>query len=291
MGGDIQYRSGKCLVCRSFVELGPDMHPVAHSGPYDVEAVCLGAAEPAISGTVWAHTTREYMDRAIAELNTVPSPGPAQSNPFAVPAPVPVPTADCAWCGRDDIAVNALGFLATHYPPAATGWCLGSGKRPGGVKGGAVPQMPANPFAVSSESLVECPMCTAQVWLTIGDKIVQHSVHPGNPFGDVCAASGMTRAEALEAMLNAPGPVKQMDDREEFLTELKKAPGSSHYHGLDPQPIEVLRAWNLPYCRSVAIKYLARAGQKGTPADAKLDLQKAIQYIEWAIEDLPEETE
>lgn len=237
MGGDIQYRSGKCLVCRSFVELGPDMHPVAHSGPYDVEAVCLGAAEPAISGTVWAHTTREYMDRAIAELNTVPSPGPAQSNPFAVPAPVPVPTADCAWCGRNGIAVNALGLLATHYPPAATGWCLGSGKKPGGVKGGAVPQMPANPFLVE-QAIAASPLA-----------------------------------------------------REEFLTELKKAPGSSHYHGLDPQPIEVLRAWNLPYCRSVAIKYLARAGQKGTPADAKLDLQKAIQYIEWAIEDLPEEIE
>lgn len=275
MGSEMEYRSGKCSECGQQVQLLGGDYPVAHAVEDRIGALgCDGQKKRAVEGSIWVNMSKEAMDRTIAELNgPLPTPGPAQSNPFAkndpvtteeaqqlldalnasvrehqeaasrtpnpfaVPAPVPVPTADCAWCGRDGISVNALGLLATHYPPAATGWCLGSGKRPGGVKGGAVPQMPANPFLVE-QAIAASPLA-----------------------------------------------------REEFLTELKKAPGSSHYHGLDPQPIEVLRAWNLPYCRSVAIKYLARAGQKGTPADAKLDLQKAIQYIEWAIEDLPEETE
>jgi hypothetical protein len=52
-----------------------------------------------------------------------------------------------------------------------------------------------------------------------------------------------------------------------------------HYTRLSPQPIEVIEAWDLDFFTGSAIKYLARAGHKAG-ADAKLDLQKAISFIQ-----------
>jgi hypothetical protein len=137
----------------------------------------------------------------------------------------------------------------------------------------------------------KCPVCPKIVALTHDGRVPEH----GNSATDTCKGSFQRPnidapnpfAKANKALDELGAPQVAQGSREQFLTELRKAPGPNHYHGLDPQPIEVLRAWNLPYCRSVAIKYLARAGQKGSAADAKLDLQKAIQYIHWAIEDLP----
>lgn len=53
-----------------------------------------------------------------------------------------------------------------------------------------------------------------------------------------------------------------------------------HYARLDPEPIDVIRAWGLDYCRGCAVKYIARAGHKG---DAAEDLRKAIRYLEYAL--------
>lgn len=66
---------------------------------------------------------------------------------------------------------------------------------------------------------------------------------------------------------------------------LNSAPGSAHYQALSPQPIEVIRAWDLGHLRSTALKYLARAGLKGGAAGRVMDLEKCIQYAQWELED------
>ena len=50
----------------------------------------------------------------------------------------------------------------------------------------------------------------------------------------------------------------------------------THYSRLDPQPIEVIEAWNLGWNKSCVIKYVARAGHK---EDAVRDLKKAIWHL------------
>jgi len=52
-----------------------------------------------------------------------------------------------------------------------------------------------------------------------------------------------------------------------------------HYVRLNPQPLDVIEAWGLDYHRGNALKYLARAGHKGTTADEATDLRKAAAYL------------
>lgn len=52
----------------------------------------------------------------------------------------------------------------------------------------------------------------------------------------------------------------------------------SHYTRLDPQPIEVIEAWNLDFFMGSAIKYIARAGFK-SGEEAAVDLKKAVSFI------------
>ena len=45
-------------------------------------------------------------------------------------------------------------------------------------------------------------------------------------------------------------------------------------------PLEFIVANGLPYCQGAVIKYVVRAGRKGTLDDAVLDCRKAIRYLE-----------
>lgn len=62
----------------------------------------------------------------------------------------------------------------------------------------------------------------------------------------------------------------------------------SHYcDGRKYEPVKVIQDWNLSFCLGNAIKYIARAGRKGDKAE---DLRKAIQYIEFEIEEIENES-
>lgn len=56
-----------------------------------------------------------------------------------------------------------------------------------------------------------------------------------------------------------------------------------HYR-LDPEPIEVIRGWDLGFCLGNVIKYIARAGHKfGETRDS--DLHKAMEYLRMELDD------
>jgi len=57
-----------------------------------------------------------------------------------------------------------------------------------------------------------------------------------------------------------------------------------HYRGDTAyEVIKVLDAWELDFCRSNAIKYIARAGKKNSQTEVE-DLKKAIWYLQHSIE-------
>ena len=60
----------------------------------------------------------------------------------------------------------------------------------------------------------------------------------------------------------------------------KKQIGGDHYRSMKIQASEFINKINLPFAEGNAIKYLCRHKAKGQ----KQDLQKAIHYIEMAIE-------
>lgn len=51
----------------------------------------------------------------------------------------------------------------------------------------------------------------------------------------------------------------------------------AHYARLEPEPLDVIEAWELDHHSACALKYIARQGHKG---DAVEDLRKAITYLE-----------
>lgn len=58
----------------------------------------------------------------------------------------------------------------------------------------------------------------------------------------------------------------------------------SHYvEGRKYEPRKVISDWGLNFNLGNAIKYISRAGRKGSASE---DLRKAIQYIEFELEDL-----
>lgn len=74
------------------------------------------------------------------------------------------------------------------------------------------------------------------------------------------------------------------------LSSLSNSPiEPSHYSSLDPQPIDVIEAWDLNFHRGCALKYIARAGRKSGNAEAD-DLRKAIWYLNREIAVLVENT-
>jgi len=56
-------------------------------------------------------------------------------------------------------------------------------------------------------------------------------------------------------------------------------PGPDHYTSLKPEPIDVIRAWELPWCPANVIKYVARYRKKGGIED----LKKARHYLDMEI--------
>lgn len=52
-----------------------------------------------------------------------------------------------------------------------------------------------------------------------------------------------------------------------------------HYRDLDPQPWDVVDAWELDYFSASALAYIARAGRKDPKKYAE-DLRKAIAFLE-----------
>ena len=56
--------------------------------------------------------------------------------------------------------------------------------------------------------------------------------------------------------------------------------GGEHYHQQKEQPIEYIykQGWGPGFVRGNAVKYISRAGMKGTKEDAVKDLIKAIHY-------------
>ncbi len=56
--------------------------------------------------------------------------------------------------------------------------------------------------------------------------------------------------------------------------------GGAHYKALDPQPWDVITAWNLSFLAGNVVKYVARAPAKGGIED----LQKARHYLDKLIE-------
>ena len=60
----------------------------------------------------------------------------------------------------------------------------------------------------------------------------------------------------------------------------KKQVGGTHYQSMVIQPSEFINRNNIPFAEGNAIKYLCRHSKRGK----KQDLQKAIHYIEMAIE-------
>jgi hypothetical protein len=51
-----------------------------------------------------------------------------------------------------------------------------------------------------------------------------------------------------------------------------------HYARLNPQPIDVIELWELPFHEAQVLKYIARAGHKD-PSKLLEDLQKAAFYL------------
>lgn len=69
------------------------------------------------------------------------------------------------------------------------------------------------------------------------------------------------------------------------MTSAKKPPEQvvhpPHYGGADDpfEAIKVITAWRLNFARGSVLKYLLRAGRKGTEADEIVDLKKAAFYL------------
>lgn len=64
----------------------------------------------------------------------------------------------------------------------------------------------------------------------------------------------------------------------------------SHYiFGRNYEPRRVIEDWGLDFYLGNVVKYISRAGRKGTGVDHIEDLEKAKQYLEWEIEKVTEE--
>lgn len=72
-------------------------------------------------------------------------------------------------------------------------------------------------------------------------------------------------------------------------TEFENVSHPAHYcDGRKYEPSKVIADWGLNFNLGNAVKYLSRAGRKG---DKTEDLRKAIQYIEFEIEEIENASE
>jgi hypothetical protein len=111
-----------------------------------------------------------------------------------------------------------------------------------------------------SDELGNCPLClepiksTQRVWMKNGELTVHSSCR----------------------------------DREAALRRQEAVDHPAHYGGADNpyEAIRVIEAWSLDFCLGNAVKYVARAGKKGSEIE---DLRKAAWYIQRRIEQLERE--
>lgn len=75
---------------------------------------------------------------------------------------------------------------------------------------------------------------------------------------------------SLESFLKAYEKVEEPEKKHSHTTP-------DHYR-LNPEPIDVIRGWNLGFCLGNVIKYIARAGHKAGESRDK-DLHKAMEYL------------
>lgn len=104
------------------------------------------------------------------------------------------------------------------------------------------------------------------------------------PETEECSENG--EIEAYTEVLNTDGKVMvRYDDPSENAqkTPITEDTTPNHYN-LDPEPIDVIKAWDLDFCLGNVLKYIARAGKKDGESKEK-DLRKAIHYLNYAIED------
>lgn len=60
----------------------------------------------------------------------------------------------------------------------------------------------------------------------------------------------------------------------------------SHYSDLNPEPLDVIERWRLPFHEAQVLKYIARAGRKGGEEKRVEDLKKARVYLDRRIKQL-----
>lgn len=67
-------------------------------------------------------------------------------------------------------------------------------------------------------------------------------------------------------------------------SELDRERKIPEHYQMDPEPVKVIKAWNLDFSLGNVVKYVARAGKKsGESRDS--DLHKAMNYLRIALED------
>lgn len=58
----------------------------------------------------------------------------------------------------------------------------------------------------------------------------------------------------------------------------------NHYNCGQIEVIDLIEEWGLGFCLGNAVKYICRSGKKGGPSGEKMDLEKAVWYLNRAIE-------
>ena len=78
-----------------------------------------------------------------------------------------------------------------------------------------------------------------------------------------------------------------LEDFLKWFEKCEEEKNSSHttpnHYRLNPEPIEVIRGWDLGFCLGNVIKYIARAGRKAGESRDK-DLHKAMEYLRMELE-------
>lgn len=58
----------------------------------------------------------------------------------------------------------------------------------------------------------------------------------------------------------------------------------THYNGGEVEVIDLIEEWGLGFCLGNAVKYICRAGKKGTIENRVVDLEKAVWYLDRAVD-------
>lgn len=111
---------------------------------------------------------------------------------------------------------------------------------------------------------------------------------------DAKAARKPARGKAAGKRARQPAAALDLRTPQDTVGANQTQVGGSHYRALDPQPWDVIVAWDLGFLAGNVVKYVARAGRKGDDERSFVeDLSKARHYldklIEQAVADDPED--